>query len=241
MIYKPVKLFRKNAGLPEKYSKLKLPSIYGISQYFLKKPADYPKDSHFTGFWVSPSREELSQDLTGFISQGEPPLLLTFGSMPFNSKLNLSKLLNRFSEDLKIRVIVVKGWGLTETQELEHNIRIRVISSAPYDKLFPYITAAIHHGGIGTIAACLYAGKPFLSCPVLYPMGDQHFWGIIAYKRGVALKPVPLKDMTENLFISKVRELTGTAQLYSNSVKMMENLKGENGLTNAANIIENCR
>lgn len=217
---------------------MNLPSIHGISPHFLKKPEDYPKDSHFTGFWSGKSPVELDHGLIDFINQGEIPLLLTFGSMPFNSKLNLSKVLNKVTKELKVRLIVIKGWGLTDTNQLESNRAIKVISSAPYEKLFPLVKAVIHHGGIGTIAACLQAGKPFLCCPVLYPLGDQYFWGTIAFKKGIALKPIPLKNMTKDLFISKVRELHNAELLYSNCLRLMEKLKSENGLTNAINEIE---
>ncbi|MES1219143.1 MAG: glycosyltransferase, partial [Bacteroidota bacterium] len=94
------------------------------------------------------------------------------------------------------------------------------------------------HGGIGTISACLKAGKPFLTCPVLYPLGDQHFWGMVGYKKGVGLKPLPLKKMTEDKLLFEVKKLLTDKQLYENSVRIMEKLKCEDGLTNAITLIE---
>lgn len=238
MWHKPIKQFRKNAGLPAKYTKVNPPSIYGISSHFLRKPADYPRNSHFTGFWNGASPEALNQDVVNFIHQGEPPLLLTFGSMPFNSKMNLPEVLKRLTEKVKIRLIIVKGWGLSHIKELEDNSAIKVIESVPYAKLLPFVKAAIHHGGIGTIAACLQAGKPFLTCPVLYPLGDQHFWGTIAYQSGVALKPIPLKKLTEDVLISNVRALLNTKHLYNSSFELMHKIRVENGVLNAINFIE---
>jgi sterol 3beta-glucosyltransferase len=239
MMQKPIRSFREHSGLSKGNKKIELPSLYGISEHFLEKPKDYPKDSHFTGFWSAASSEELAKDVVDFINQGEPPLLLTFGSMPFESKMDIYKALNKLTETLKTRLIVIKGWGLTDAKELESNRAIKIVSAAPYDKLFPFVKAVIHHGGIGTIAACLQAGKPFLSCPILYPLGDQHFWGTIAYKKGVALKPVPLKKMTEELFINKVSELLHTEALYRNSLQLRNKLKTENGVMKACELIEN--
>jgi sterol 3beta-glucosyltransferase len=105
----------------------------------------------------------------------------------------LPDAIKRLSKELKVRIIVVKGWGFNETQKLENNPAIKVITSAPYDKLFPHVKAVIHHGGIGTISACIIAAKLFFACPVLYPLGDQHFWSTIGYKKGIALKPIALK------------------------------------------------
>ena len=238
MMMKPVKQFRQDAGLPVKFIKPSLPSLYGISEYFLPKPKDYPANSYFTGFWISPSAKELDTDLMDFIKEGESPLLITFGSMTFETSMDLPTAINRLAKELSVRIIVVKGWGFNDTQKLEKNPAVKVIASAPYDKLFPHVKAVIHHGGIGTIAACLLAGKPFFTCPVLYPLGDQNFWGMIAYKKQIALKPIALKKMTENLLLEKAKELLATKELYVNSRELSEKIKAENGVEKAVELIE---
>lgn len=239
MMSKPIYQFRESIGLKKKFKKLHLTSIYGISNYFLTKPKDYPANSYYTGFWFENSDTELEKELVDFISNGEPPLLLTFGSMPYKSKIDLPKALQRITKELNTRLVVIKGWGLNNTEELQNNPRIKVVRSAPYDKLMPQIRAAVHHGGIGTVAECLRAGKPFLTCPVLYPLGDQHFWGTVAYKKGLGLKPIPLKKMNEERLLVAARELRNNKQLYENSRKIMEQLKSENGVVNAIEVIEN--
>lgn len=207
MMMKPVNRFRKEQGLPSKFQKPSLPSIYGISEHYLKKPKDYPETSYFTGFWTAPSSKELEKELVDFIQDGSAPLLITFGSMTFETKMHLPKAIDKLSKELGIRIVVVKGWGFNDTKLLDENPEIKVIQAAPYDKLFPHVKAIINHGGIGTISACITAGKPFFTCPVLYPMGDQHFWGTIGFKKGVALKPKSLKSMTERDLINNTQDL----------------------------------
>ena len=239
MMSKPINNFRRSVGITKKYKKQNLPSIYGLSKHFISQPKDYPANSYFTGFWFDQSLDELDSDVLNFIKNGESPILFTLGSMPFESKINLVKILNRITNEAGTRVIVVKGWGLNETYQLEENKNVKIISGAPYDKLLPHVRAAIHHGGIGTVAECLRAGKPFLTCPVLFPLGDQHFWGMIAYKKGLALKPLPLKKLDENKFIGAAKELLKNETLYENANQMANKLKTEDGVAYASDLIEN--
>lgn len=238
MMMKPVYEFRKSQGLHLKFKKPDLPSIYGISEQYLTKPKDYPANNHFTGFWTSQSQTELDKGLLDFINQGTPPLLITFGSMTFETKMDLPTAINRLSAELNVRIIVVKGWGFNDTKKLEENPNIKVIKSAPYDKLFPHVKAVINHGGIGTISACLIAGKPFFTCPVLYPLGDQYFWGNIGYKKGIALKPIGLKNITEKLLIGNAKTLLTNETLYKNSLTLADKIKFENGVDKAIELIE---
>ena len=159
--------------------------------------------------------------------------------MPFIHKINLSEGLNCLTKELKIRIVVIGGWGLKNFMEFENNPSIKVVKEAPFEKLFPLVKAVIHHGGAGTTAACLKAGKPFFNCPVLFPISDQQFWGQLACKKGLAVSPVPLKKLTVKILLERVSELLTNNNLYKNSSKLAESLKMENGPMNAVTIIEN--
>lgn len=230
LLSKPIGQFRAKFDLPKKFSLPIVKSITGISSHFLSVPHDFPTHSKFTGFWFGTSATELTTDLTDFINAGEPPLLLTFGSMPFKSKFDLQTAIVKLTEQFDTRIIVVKGWGLDRTERIENNPRIKVIASAPYEKLFPLTKAIIHHGGIGTTAECLRAGKPFLICPILYPIGDQKFWGQHAYKKGIAVKSTPISKMTEKIFLQSISELLTNEQLYDKAKQIQLLINTENGL-----------
>ena len=82
------------------------------------------------------------------------------------------------------------------------------------------------------------AGVPFLACPVIYPMGDQYFWGKRAHQLGCSPTPIPIKKLTEESLVRKVSELL-TSELYKNNTRRLANqLMAENGLRNTIQIVE---
>ncbi len=63
------------------------------------------------------------------------------------------------------------GGGALATADAPTHVRI--IAGAPHRALFPMVGATVHHGGAGTTAAALSAGKPAVIVPCF---GDQPFW-----------------------------------------------------------------
>lgn len=237
VLSRPIKNFHLQNGLKHKSTtEISMPSIYGISSHFLERPSDWPENHHLTGFWFSDNYQPLDEETIDFLKKGKPPILLTFGSMP--AKTDVSALILRAEKELHQRFIIVSGWGNWKTAELKGNKNIHMVTSAPYKLLLPKVKAMVHHGGIGTTAECLRAGKPMFICPVLYPLGDQSFWGELAYKKGVAVESVPLSKLTPDIFIKRLKQLIGDKQLYKNSQQMAFKINAENGLEKAVSVIE---
>ena len=231
---KPLDQFRLQHGLNDDTADVQdIPGIYGISPHFLERPEDWAANQHLTGFWFSSKKSHLEPDLEKFISNGKPPLLITFSSMPVEKELN-ELILNCINE-IDERFIIIKGWGDWDISESE---KIKVIETAPFDALFPKMKAIIHHGGLGTTAECLRAGKPMFICPPVYPFGDQYFWGDLAYRKGVGVKPVPLSRLTQKKFIKGIKELITDERIYRNSELIAKKINAENGVEKAVEMIE---
>jgi sterol 3beta-glucosyltransferase len=231
---KPIDQFRMQHGLSEDIQDdQSIPGIYGISPHFLTRPSDWAANQHLTGFWFSPQKSILDPELEEFISNGKPPLLITFSSMPVEKELN--DLILGCIEEIDERFLIIKGWGEWNIGESE---KIKMISSAPFDALLPKVKAVIHHGGLGTTAECLRAGKPMFICPPVYPFGDQYFWGDLAYRKGVGVKPVPLSRLSHAKFIKGVTQLLSDERIYRNSEVMARKINAEKGVENAVERIE---
>lgn len=75
-----------------------------------------------------------------------------------------------------------------------------LIGNYPHDKLFPRVAAVVHHGGAGTTAGGLIAGKPTFICPFF---GDQNFWGEMVYKAGFGPAPCLVEQLTPKIVAEK--------------------------------------
>lgn len=65
--------------------------------------------------------------------------------------------------------------------------------NCPHDWLFKHVSCVVHHGGAGTTAVGLAAGKPSVVAPFF---GNQLFWGKVVTEAGVASAPIPSKSLT---------------------------------------------
>ena len=68
-----------------------------------------------------------------------------------------------------------------------------MLGNVPHDWLFKHVSAVVHHGGAGTTAAGITAGKPTVVVPFF---GDQPFWGSMVARAGAGPEPLPHKELT---------------------------------------------
>jgi hypothetical protein len=91
------------------------------------------------------------------------------------------------------RVLLSKGWGGMGADELHVPNGIFMLGNVPHDWLFRHVSCVVHHGGAGTTAAGITAGRPTVVVPFF---GDQPFWGAMVARAGAGPKPIPHKQLT---------------------------------------------
>jgi sterol 3beta-glucosyltransferase len=117
--------------------------------------------------------------------QALPPIYVGFGSIAGKDP---AKTVSTVLETLQIsgqRGILASGWGGMAASRLPDTIF--QIEQIPHDWLLPRVPSEVHHGGAGTTAAGLLAGKPTIVCPFF---GDQPFWGARVAALGVGPEPI---------------------------------------------------
>lgn len=105
----------------------------------------------------------------------------------------------------------------------------------PHDWLFNHVRAVVHHGGAGTTAAGILAGRPTLVIPF---GGDQPFWGARVRALGLGPKPIPRDKLTVAKLSKALTQLTTIKSYRVAARELGERLRKEEGAVTAANIIE---
>ena len=132
----------------------------------------------------------------------------------------------------KQRAVLLTGWGGMENPTAEKDIMI--INQVPHDWLFPKVKAVIHHGGIGTTAAGLCAGKP---TGIVAFFGDQPFWGRRVQTLKVGPKPMVKKDLNANHLADLIKKVCNNSRYIMNAQRVGESIRKEQGHKKAADLI----
>ena len=212
-----------------------MPVINGYSNLFFYQSKEWQSNIHTTGNWFIEKEPNFIPpiDLLKFIENGEQPIYVGFGSMKdiksFQTTLNLIK---EALDITKQRAVIGLGWSkLSYKNNIPDNIFL--IENIPHSWLFPKMKAVIHHGGAGTTATGLRAGKPTIIIP---HNADQPAWGQKVFELGVGSKPIKKTQLTADKLASAIN-FTQQAHIIANANKLGQELRKENGVKNAVKII----
>ena len=166
-----------------------VPILYCFSRHVRPVPVDYPSHAHVTGYWFlgSASSWKPPDELAEFIECGDAPVYVGFGSMGFAKDAGRRReAITTALARAEVRGVLATGWGGIPAGAAGPNVI--TVDNVPHDWLFPRVAAVVHHGGAGTTAAGLRAGRPTLICPFV---GDQPFWGSQIDQLGSGPNPYP--------------------------------------------------
>jgi sterol 3beta-glucosyltransferase len=213
-----------------------VPVLYGFSSHVVPVPGDYPAHAHVTGYWVldEPETSHPPAELVDFLAAGEPPVYIGFGSMGFGRHARTrGQIVIDAAKKARVRAVVATGWGGLEVDSVPDGVH--VVEAVPHSWLFPQTVAVVHHGGAGTTAAGLLAGRPTLVCPVL---GDQGFWAQRVKDLDVGPAPLPVRRLSVDELADRLRMLGRKASYRSRAQAVSEDLLLEDGVANAVRVLE---
>ena len=210
-----------------------VPVLHPFSPHIAAPPADWSADVAVTGCWILTSEWRMPSELREFLRAGPPPAYVGFGSIAGRNPAQTTQTVVGALERAGQRGVLSSGWGGLGTARLPGTVF--KLDAAPHDLLFPHMAAVVHHGGAGTTAAGLRAGKPTVVCPFF---GDQPFWGARVAALGVGPAPIPQRRLTAENLAAAIRRAVTDTEMQGRAYELGVKLRAEDGVGRAVQFIE---
>ncbi|KAK4464145.1 sterol 3-beta-glucosyltransferase [Cladorrhinum samala] len=190
---------------PGLLARLRVPTTYCWSPALIPKPADWGREISVSGFYFLDLEGSYNPEpeLKRFLEGGPPPVYIGFGSIVVDDPDALTRTILEAVERTGVRALVSKGWGGIGGDSLRVPENVFMLGNCPHDWLFKRVAAVVHHGGAGTTAAGIKAGKPTVVVPFF---GDQIFWGTMIARAGAGPAPIPQKTLTSENLAAAIQE-----------------------------------
>jgi sterol 3beta-glucosyltransferase len=209
-------------------------TIYAYSKHVVPVPPDWNRDVLVSGYWVvAGAKWTPSDSLTKFLTEGEPPIYVGFGSMPAVNPEKLTDIILQALEKTGKRGLLATGGGAV-VKIANPSPNILLIDDAPHEFLFPMVSAVMHHGGAGTTGSALRAGKPNIICPYF---GDQPFWAHRISKLGLGPPSLNRKTLSVNDVVSAINAIDDN-DLRRRAREIGAAIREENGVEASVAFIE---
>lgn len=199
-------------------------------------PTVFPPGDHWsettvtTGYWRLEPREPWvpPRALEEFLGAGEPPVYIGFGSMP--ARPALVRAIRDAAAKSKHRFLFARGWS----EAIDLPERVMQIDEADHEWLFPRMACVVHHGGAGTTAAALRAGRPQV---IVAFAGDQYIWGRRVHAMGAGSEMLVSSSVTADELLSAI-DAALVPSVEAKAKEVSQTLVSEDGVAVAVATLE---
>jgi rhamnosyltransferase subunit B len=233
----PANEFRKKIGLEPIRNVMKWwHSPQGVlslfPDWFSPHGADWPANHECVGFPVLQySDKSLDHEIEQLLSIDKQPLLFVPGTTASNLS-SYAKVCSEVCQKLDRNGIMLAPAAAHEQSYSSNRLRVR--SFIPLPAVLPRVAVAIHHGGIGTVAACLRAGVPQLIRPTF---ADQPDNAACTVRLGVA-KALDTSQFRSAAVVKAVSSLLEDPLVAARCKDYQRRLQGVDGIQVAVDRIE---
>jgi UDP:flavonoid glycosyltransferase YjiC (YdhE family) len=130
------------------------------------------------------------------------------------------------------RAIIQRGWGGLGYDRKGNAVDLpdSIIAIGPeaHTWLFERVAAVVHHGGAGTCAAGLLAGRPTMVCSFCL---DQPFWGAAVEKHRFGAPTKPVREVTADDLIDAIDNYLYDPTVLDNCMQAAVSMDKEDGVT----------
>jgi vancomycin aglycone glucosyltransferase len=162
----------------------------------------------------------LPEKLDAFLSAGEPPVYLGFGSMTDPDPAAATRLVLDAVQRAGVRAVLSAGWaGLGNAPLPEH---VMVIGPVSHAALFRRVSAVVHHGGAGTTTTAARAGAPQILVPHVL---DQFHWAERVRRLGLGPPALPRRKLRADQLAEAIGALRDNDLLVERAAELGSRLR----------------
>ncbi len=173
-------------------------------------------------------------EVEDFLSAGDPPVLLGFGSMVTDRAPSIARVFARAAERAGLRLLIQAGWS--DVGEGPSSDACLATGPVPHHALLPRVRAVVHHGGAGTTTAVARAGRPQWILPHLL---DQFYWAHRVHALQLGPRPIPIGRVRRVPAVERgLRTLARSATYAGRARDVASSMRGTDGLTEAVKFVE---
>ncbi len=202
------------------------PTLYGFSRHVVPIQPEWPDRFSVLGYFCLPQAEGYvpPPELARFLAAGPPPVYVGFGSMVSGRAGELGQIVVDALGLTGGRAVMARGWmGLGDRLASPD---ICLVNDVPHDWLLPRMALAVHHCGVGTVAATVQAGIPTVPVPFA---ADQFFNAWQLERLGVAVTALDRRRLCAAALADAMRQ-AGSAAMRERAAELGALTRAEDGV-----------
>jgi rhamnosyltransferase subunit B len=173
---------RRELGLPARRDNFHLDAVGGHVNLGVWSPVlrgamkGDPTNAVITGYcWHDRdhTQEVAEAELKAFMETGPAPIVFALGSTGVHASGKFYEHAVEAAARLKQRALLVVGRDQPPPKNLPRDGSMKAVAYAPYSAVFAKASVVVHHGGAGTTAQGLRAGRPTLITPMAHDQFDN--------------------------------------------------------------------
>jgi vancomycin aglycone glucosyltransferase len=174
----------------------------------------------------------LPPEVERFLTEGERPVYIGFGSMPDARPEETSRLLAEAARRAGCRALLSSGWAGLGGEGLGSHVQ--VVGPLSHWQLFPRVAGTVHHGGAGTTSASTRAGVPQVVVPHAF---DQFLFAAQVRRAGIGTS-VNRKNLTVERLASALAQIRQDSALRERAARLGEQVRARNSLAATVELLE---
>jgi rhamnosyltransferase subunit B len=241
---RPIEHLRRELGLPKANGhpllegQLSGEAIVALfSPLFGGLQPDHPPRTHIKGFAFYDSEvggpPQLDAPLEQFLNSGSPPIVFTQGTSAVHDAEDFIRESLQAITLLGARAVFVLDAERAQQWQRHASESVLIAGYAPYSKLFPRALINVHHGGVGTTAQALRAGRPQLVAPYLVDQPDN---AARVARLGVG-RTLELPRYRATRVAEELRALTHDPRYAQRALELGQQIAREDGAAAGADLI----